>query len=129
MVSDVTGHSRAINSITFSKIYLSSNFNKNMLLFQSDLQAFTLVRHDALCSNWTNMKTALNHGFGSKEKCARVMPSLKGKHGCSNASGIFIYNPTYDFCACAVNECQNQSYASNYNIYRMIGNYFLTLNS
>ena len=124
MVSVVIDQRHAINSI---KIYLSLNFHKDMLFSQSDLEAFTLVRHDALCSDWTNMKVAINQRFGSKEMCAKVMPSVKVNHTCSNTSGIFIYNPTYDFCACAVDMCQNQSYASNYSIYRMIGNHFFTL--
>ena len=80
-----------------------------------------MVQSGAYCENYTLLNNVLGHGFGSKEDCAQIMPSVKGKHSCSSTSGFFDYSELGDVCSCAKDDCDKVTPAGNYTIYRMIG--------
>ena len=98
----------------------------------SESQAFTLVESEAMCGgSGVYLNGKLGHDFASKEDCAHIMPSVKGKHGCSNSSGFFtsggleVYGS--ELCFCAEDDCDSAKRHRNdfshklYSIYRMLG--------
>ena len=77
----------------------------------------------------------LGHEKISKEDCAHVMQSVKGKYGCSNTSGFFTFSLLglefygNEWCFCAKDDCDSAKRNRNeynsvlYSIYRMLGKF------